>query len=120
MKGVTPFLLCRFRLAKPVSAGALHAPRMDTDIVPHHYDDILSTCNTAVNYLKGSTEYGAYDAIQFLAGPQTAEELATGGYLKARPALPGASSSKHTLDDLLPSASHISSSNNPSKRPRLS
>lgn len=57
---------------------------------------------------------------EILAGPQTAEQLAADGYLKAQPALPGASSSKHTLDDLLPSESNICSTNHQSKCPRLS
>lgn len=119
MKGVTPFLLCRFRLAKAVSSSALHCPKMDVDIKPLHPNDIISISDTAANYLKASTEYGAFDAIQFLAGSNAAEYLKTRGYIKERPSLPHASSSKHTLDDLLPSTSEISSGSiTQNKRPR--
>ncbi|KAG9309729.1 hypothetical protein JVU11DRAFT_10103 [Chiua virens] len=110
MKGITPFLLCCFRLARPTSLGALKAPRLGIDIKPYESDDIVSICDTAIGYIQANKEYGAFDALQYLAGSTIVEQLVKAGYLKSHPALPhaSASSSKRTLDDLMPLSDHTS------------
>ncbi|KAG9308936.1 hypothetical protein JVU11DRAFT_11400 [Chiua virens] len=96
MKGITPFLLCCFCLACPTSLGALKAPQLGIDIKPYESDDIVSICDTAIGYMQANKEYGAFDALQYLAGSTIMEQLVKAGYLTSHPPLPHAfaSSSK--------------------------
>ncbi|KAI6009199.1 hypothetical protein EDC04DRAFT_2607760 [Pisolithus marmoratus] len=101
VKGITLLTLCHFGLASPRNNGVFHAGKWGKDVIA------LLDSTLWVEYLHSSPEYGAFDAIQYLAGTTTAVTLGDNGsvYVKARPmAQAGGSSSstfgsgKHTIN----------------------
>ncbi|KAI6102274.1 hypothetical protein F5141DRAFT_1217882 [Pisolithus sp. B1] len=99
-KGMTLLSLCRFGLASPRNNGVFHAGKWGKDIIALLDSTLVGKHEAVVEYLCSSPEYGAYDAIQYLAGTTTAVALVENGsgYLKARPLAqaPGSSSSTFT------------------------
>ncbi|KAI6037651.1 hypothetical protein EDC04DRAFT_2604567 [Pisolithus marmoratus] len=74
-KGMTLLTLCRFGLASPRSNGVFHAGKWGKDVIALSDSTLVGKRDAVFEYLRSSSEYGAFDAIQYLAGTTTAQYL---------------------------------------------
>ncbi|KAI6039130.1 hypothetical protein EDC04DRAFT_2603383 [Pisolithus marmoratus] len=74
-KGMTLLTLCCFGLASPRSNGVFHAGEWGKDVIALSDSTLVGKHDAVVKYLHSSSEYGAFDAIQYLAGTTTAQYL---------------------------------------------
>ncbi|KAI5981073.1 hypothetical protein EDD15DRAFT_2380428 [Pisolithus albus] len=134
-KGMTLLSLCRFGLASPRNNGVFHAGQWGKDVIALLDSTLAGKRDAVVEYLRSSPEYGAFDAIQYLAGSTTAMALVENGsgYVKARPMAQASGSSSNSAsakrmvniftedDDISTSADATAvTCTGPYKRPRLS
>ncbi|KAG6369980.1 hypothetical protein JVT61DRAFT_12616 [Boletus reticuloceps] len=74
-----------FGLADPVTGLALRSGKWNRDVTPLSEEELARKCAKVKDHLTSKSEYGAFDAVEYLAGTKTAQLLARNLYLKARP-----------------------------------
>lgn len=68
----------------PNKGKAFTGPVWGQDVVPLAPAAIISLRDNVVRRLKGDAKYGGYDAIQYMMGSSTADQLSENGYLTRR------------------------------------
>lgn len=60
---------------------AFMGPVWGQDVVPLVPAAIISLCDNIMRQLKGDIKYSGYDAIQYMMGSSTVDQLSENGYL---------------------------------------
>ncbi|KAG6379793.1 hypothetical protein JVT61DRAFT_10338 [Boletus reticuloceps] len=77
--------MCRFGQADSVTRLALRLGKWGRDVTSLEEEELIRICAMVKDHLTSKSEYGAFDAVEYLAGTKTAQLLAKKLFLKARP-----------------------------------